>query len=70
MNETTMIDPSKYAVVMWQGEPQDGQGLAEPALLIEFYSDCISIKQDEDSVVINYESIPDLCKLLKSRPKP
>ena len=58
----------KDSVVMWQAEPEEG--LPEPALLVEFYSDSICIRQDGNAISINYESIADLCKLLKSRPKP
>ncbi len=68
MGDANIERASKDSTVLWQVAPEEG--IAEPALLIEFFSDCISIKQDGDTILITYESIPSLCKLLKSHPKP
>jgi len=68
MANTNTEKPAKDSVVLWQTSSEDG--IAEPALLIEFFSDCVSIKQDGETLRITYESVADLCKLLKSHPKP
>ena len=63
-NHYTMIEPtSKESYIVWQNDPQDG--VAEPALLIEKYLDTVSITQKDNCINVNYESIDELCKLLK-----
>lgn len=61
---------SQKAFVMWQNDPKDG--VPEPAILIERYSGTISVTQEGRSVIINDESIEELCrhlrKLLKEKP--
>jgi hypothetical protein len=60
MTETT----NKNAKVIWQ-QVEEGEGVAEPALLIEPYKDVVRIGQDGDAIQINYESIDEICKALK-----
>lgn len=52
--------PNSY--VIWQ-EVEDGVG--EPALLIEPFHDCLQISQAGSVINLNYESVDELCKLLK-----
>jgi len=54
---------SKNAVVIYQ---QVGDGVGEPALLVEYYSDSVSITQGDDCILINRETVGELCKLLKT----
>lgn len=62
MNETTR----EKDAVMWQ---TSDEGVAEPALLVEFYNDVITIRQGSNYIMINYESVAELTRLLKSRKK-
>lgn len=67
MANTITETPAKVSRVMWQQGDQE-QNIGEPALLIEFWSDSVSITQEGRSVMINKETIPDLIKLLKNPP--
>lgn len=58
----------KNAIIMWQSNEENGVG--EPALLIESYIGCFQITQDDQKININYESIKDLCKILKQLKEP
>lgn len=58
---------SNDPVIVWQEEPNDG--IAEQPLLVESYSDVISITQREASININFGSVDELCKLLKAMKK-
>lgn len=54
----------KKSFVMWQViNPEEG--IAEPALLIEAFTDSIRITQDGQAISLNYESINELSKILK-----
>lgn len=67
MANTITETPAKVSKVMWQqGDTENGIG--EPALLIEFYSNSVSITQEDRHITINKETIPDLIKLLKNPP--
>lgn len=57
---------AKQSWTCWQTDNDDG--IAEPALLIEdFYgSNIIGITQGNNRININYQSIDELCKHLKS----
>jgi hypothetical protein len=57
---TTKTKGSDY--IIWQVEPA---GVSEKPILIECYSDIVSITQEDSSINLNYESIDELCKLLK-----
>lgn len=59
MTETTCKDD----VVLWQ----ETEGIPQPALLIEFFDECITITQENKYISLNYESVNELCKVLKSR---
>lgn len=55
------------SIVIWQERTDDDMLLpGEPALLIESYYDVISIQQGDQSININYETVKELCKVLKS----
>ena len=49
--------------IIWQ--ECDDDSISEKAILIEAYSDVISIQQEDSSVNLNYESVDEFCKLLK-----
>jgi len=51
-------------MVIWQ-DASDEYGVGEPALLLEGYSDTITITQGDQSVIINYETIKELVKAMK-----
>lgn len=57
------VTNKKSSIVMWQPDPEEG--VAEKALLIETYIDIFTIRQGDDCISINYESIPELIKALK-----
>jgi hypothetical protein len=53
----------KESWTLWQ-EVEDGLG--EPAIVVELYSDgMVCLTQEGRDININYESIDELCKLLK-----
>lgn len=59
-------DNARESQTIWQTVTNDGLDLpGEPAIVVESYRDCIAIHQVERSVLINYETIPELIKLLK-----
>jgi hypothetical protein len=60
----TIQQVSKTEIVMWQGAHED-YPIPEPALLIDSRSDVIIIQQENRYVNFNYESIDELCKILK-----
>lgn len=55
---------TKDNVIIWQ-EVEDGEGMPEPALLLEFYGDTFSINQGGKSISLNYETIDHLSKIMK-----
>lgn len=55
---------TKPCTIVWQ--ECDEESVAEPALIIEKYIDVLTITQGENSININYPSIPELIKALKS----
>jgi hypothetical protein len=54
----------KESFIIWQ-ELDTDSGLPEPALLIERYNDIVSIQQGKEYINLNYDSIPELIKLLR-----
>jgi len=54
---------SKSAVIIYQ---QLDEGVGEPALLVEHFSDSVSITQGDDCVLVNKETILALCAHLKT----
>ena len=56
---------NKHAQVIWQ---EDGEGIPEKAILVtNFYgSGWIEIKQGQSEILLNYESIPELIKAMKT----
>lgn len=53
--------------VFYQQSGEDG--IAEPAISVQEYSDVVSLEGAEGSINLNYESIPDFIKLLKALKK-
>jgi len=55
----------EYSDVLWQ-VPSDNCCVAEPAIGIQIYGDIFTLKQEEQEININYESIDVLCKKLRA----
>ena len=60
---TNVID--KRTTLIWQ-ETDLEESLPEQALLIVSYNDVVLIEQREMSLSINYDSIPELIKVLRT----
>jgi DNA uptake protein ComE-like DNA-binding protein len=59
-----MIDkPKEGAIIIWQ---ETSEGAAEPAIVVEPYTDVIQIVQEGERININYESVKEICKVLNS----
>lgn len=58
---------TKDPIVIWQEEEQDG--IPEQPLIIESYSDVISLTQRDNSINLNYDSIDEVCRALKAMKK-
>lgn len=56
------IEPSENSVIFWQEYTEDDVG--EPAILIEVYSDRISLHQDGECVSILKHELNDFIKAL------
>ncbi len=56
------LSGEQHHVVMWQTQED---GAPEPAILIERYSTSFTIQQEDNRISMNYESIPELIKILK-----
>ena len=56
---------NKHAQVIW---PEDGEGIPEKAILVTNYagSGLIEIKQGQSEIMVNYESIPELIRVMKT----
>ena len=56
---------NKHAQVMWQ---EDEDGMSERAILVTNYagSGVIEIKQGDSEIIVNYESVPELIKVMKT----
>ena len=56
---------NKHAQVIWQ---EDGEGIPEKAILVTNYagSGLIEIKQGQSEIMVNYESIPELIRVMKT----
>lgn len=53
--------------IMWQ---ENTEGVPEAAILIQPYMDVISIEQEGRHINLNYESVGELCKIIKSMKQP
>lgn len=62
MAKPIIYSASKENKILWQ---QTDEGVGEPALMIEAYSDCICITQEESIIRLNFDSVDELTKLLK-----
>lgn len=58
-----IITPYQNSVIVWQEDPEDG--VAEKPILLESYSDVISIVQGDNSICLNYHVVAEFCKALK-----
>jgi len=56
---------NKHAQVIWQ---EDEEGIPEKAILVTNYdgSGLVEIKQGDSEINVNYESIPELIKAMKT----
>lgn len=55
---------AKKSVVFWPEDPEES--VAEKPIIIELYHDVFQIKQKDSYINLNYESIKEFCKLLRS----
>jgi len=60
---------AKENTILWQQVEDEEGGIGEPALLIEEFMDVVTITQEDRYVNINYDSIDELCKVLKQAKK-
>jgi hypothetical protein len=56
-------ESKKPSVVLWQGCNEDM--CPEPALAFKLYSGMVEIQQGDRGILINLESIPAVCRILK-----
>lgn len=54
----------KNSFVMWQ-DINPEEGIAEPAMLIEAFSDSIRITQTDQAITLNYDSINEFVRILR-----
>lgn len=54
---------AKESFTLWQESSEDS--VPEPAFLIVPHSDVVRIQQGGDQILLNYESVDELCKVLK-----
>jgi len=56
---------NKHAQLIWQ---EDEEGIPEKAILVTNYEGggMIEIKQGDSEIVVNYESVPELIKVMKT----
>ena len=56
---------NRHAQVIWQ---EDEEGIPEKAILVTNYygSGLVEIKQGDSEINVNYESIPELIKAMKT----
>ncbi len=50
--------------MLWQTPPEDDT--PEGAILIERFATSFNLQQEDNRISVNYESIPDLIKVLKT----
>ena len=55
--------PYKDSIILWQEDPEDG--VAEKPILVEPYSDVISLTQGDNSISLNFHHVNELIKVLK-----
>lgn len=58
-----IIRPHNKSVIVWPEDPDDG--VSEKPILIECYSDVISIAQGDNVININYYTVQEFVKELK-----
>jgi hypothetical protein len=52
---------NKFNTIYWQQGDGDVT-IGEPAILVEVYSDSISLEQEGNVIRLNFETLPDLAK--------
>jgi hypothetical protein len=57
------IKPYKNSIIVWQEDPVEG--VAEKPVLLECYSDVITLTQGDNTINLNYETVAEFCKTLK-----
>lgn len=63
MSKVEITRGNASSIVIWQ-EVEEGVG--EPAILLTPWSDVITITQEGKSINLNYETVKELCKQLKT----
>lgn len=59
-----MIDDRKPDFVLYQSRPE-GTGIGEEALMLKKYHGTFEIAGKDNEIIINYETIPELIRVLK-----
>ena len=67
MANTVTTSATENSKLIWQNV---NEGIPEPALLITPYIDCIQIEQADQTININYETVNELCKVIKNLKEP
>ncbi len=67
MADITTSSATEDSIILWQNV---SEGTPELALLITPYIGCFQIKQGYDIININYESVKELCRVMKSIEEP
>ena len=60
-------DNAKNSITFWPEDPEDG--VAEKAIVIELYSDCISLTQRGSDITIQRENVAEFIKAIKQAEK-
>ncbi len=64
----TIMNASKQLrAIIYQTSTEES--IPEPALVVSRYSDVIEILQDDNSILLNPETVPELAKVLKAAMK-
>ena len=67
MANTVTTSATENSKLIWQNV---NEGIPEPALLITPYIGCIQIEQADQMININYETVNELCKVIKNLKEP
>jgi len=61
MSKPITDSATKNNVIYWQ-QGSEECSVGEPAVLLEWYSDTISLSQDGNTIRLNYESLTEIAK--------
>jgi hypothetical protein len=64
---TTTVN--KDSIVIWQETKNEDMPVSEPALVITPFSDTIYIEQEGHQINLNYGSLDEFCRVLRSMKK-